>query len=212
MPGTSISHPLFARLFALFAPAAERFCGAAHRDELLDGLEGKVIEIGAGRGLNFAHYPSSVTEVVAIEPEPYLRARATEAAQQAPVPVSVVGGTAETPAVEDGTFGAAVFSLVLCPVPDQAVALAACSRVLRPGGEPRFYEHVLAEEPGLARLQRRVDLVWPHLGAGCHASRDTPRAIEQAGFSVTSSRRFAFRPCVLFAPVFPHVIGRAVRP
>lgn len=212
MPGTSVSHPLFARFFARFAPAAERLGGAEHRDELLDGLEGKVIEIGAGSGLNFAHYPRSVAEVVAIEPEPYLRARATEAARQAPVPVRVVEGTAETLPVEDGIFDAAVFSLVLCSVPDQATALAECSRVLRPGGELRFYEHVLAEEPGLARLQRRVDLVWPHLGAGCHASRDTPRAIERAGFSVTSSRRFSFRPCVLFAPVSPHVIGRATRP
>ena len=212
MSATSLSHPLFARFFARFAPAAERLGGAAHRDELLDGLAGKVIEVGAGSGLNFTHYPSSVTEVLAIEPEPYLRARATEAARHAPVPVRVVEGTAETLPVEDGSFDAVVFSLVLCSVPDQAAALAECSRVLRPGGEVCFYEHVLAEEAGLARLQRRVDLVWPHLGGGCHASRDTPRAIERAGFSVTSSRRFAFRPCLLFAPVSPHVIGRATRP
>jgi ubiquinone/menaquinone biosynthesis C-methylase UbiE len=212
MSATSLSHPLFARFFARFAPAAERLGGAAHRDELLDGLAGKVIEVGAGSGLNFTHYPSSVTEVLAIEPEPYLRARATEAARHAPVPVRVVEGTAETLPVEDGSFDAVVFSLVLCSVPDQAAALAECSRVLRPGGEVCFYEHVLAEEAGLARLQRRVDLVWPRLGGGCHASRDTPRAIERAGFSVTSSRRFAFRPCLLFAPVSPHVIGRATRP
>ncbi|MHB1711628.1 MAG: class I SAM-dependent methyltransferase [Acidimicrobiales bacterium] len=212
MAGTAVSHPLFARFFARFAPAAERLGGAEHRDELLEGLDGKVIEIGAGSGLNFAHYPSSVTEVVAIEPEPYLRARATDAARQAPVPVRVVEGTAETLPVEDGSFDAAVFSLVLCSVPDQAAALAECTRVLCPGGELRFYEHVLAEEPGLARLQRRVDLVWPHLGGGCHASRDTPSAIERAGFSVTSNRRFSFRPCVLAAPVSPHVIGRATRP
>ncbi len=212
MSATSLSHPLFARFFARFAPAAERLGSAAHRDELLDGLAGKVIEVGAGSGLNFTHYPSSVTEVLAIEPEPYLRARATEAARHAPVPVRVVEGTAETLPVEDGSFDAVVFSLVLCSVPDQAAALAECSRVLRPGGEVCFYEHVLAEEAGLARLQRRVDLVWPRLGGGCHASRDTPRAIERAGFSVTSSRRFAFRPCLLFAPVSPHVIGRATRP
>jgi len=210
--GTSVSHPLFARFFARCAPAAERLGGAAHRVELLADLEGKVIEVGAGSGLNFAHYPSSVTEVVAVEPEPYLRARATEAARQAPVPVRVVEGTAAALPSEDGAFDAAIASLVLCSVPDQAAALAECSRVLRTGGELRFYEHVLAEEPGLARLQRGVDLVWPHLGGGCHTSRDTLRVIEQAGFSVTSCRRFSFRPCLLFAPVSPHMIGRATRP
>lgn len=211
MPTASVSHPLFARFFARFAPAAECLGGAEHRDELLEGLRGKVIEVGAGSGLNFAHYPSSVTEVLAVEPEPYLRARATEAARQAPIPVRVVEGTAESLPVEDGSFDAAVASLVLCSVPDQAAALAECSRVLRPSGELRFYEHVLAEEPGLARLQRRVDLVWPHLGGGCHTSRDTLRAIEEAGFQVSSHRRFSFRPCVLAAPVSPHVIGRAIR-
>ncbi|MHB8262560.1 MAG: class I SAM-dependent methyltransferase [Acidimicrobiales bacterium] len=212
MPGTSVSHPLFARFFARFAPAAECLGSAAHRDELLEGLGGKVIEVGAGSGLNFAHYPKSVTEVVAVEPEPYLRARATEAARQVSVPVRVVEGTADMLPVEDGYFDVAVASLVLCSVPDQAAALAECSRVLRSGGELRFYEHVLAEEPSLARFQRRVDLVWPRFGGGCHASRDTLRAIERAGFQVSSYRRFSFRPCMLAAPVSPHVIGRATRP
>lgn len=212
MTGTTISHPFFARFFARCAPAAEHLGGSAHRDELLEGLEGRVIEVGAGSGLNFAHYPSSVTEVVAVEPEPYLRARATEAAGQASVPVRVVDGTAEILSFGDGIFDAAVASLVLCSVPNQATALAELSRVLRPGAELRFYEHILAEEPGLARLQRSVDLFWPYFGAGCHTSRDTLRAIEQAGFSVSSCRRFTFRPCLLFAPVSPHMIGRATRP
>ncbi len=173
---------------------------------------GKVIEVGAGSGLNFAHYPASVTEVVAVEPEPYLRARASEAARMARLMVRVVDGTADRLPAGDGAFDAVVASLVLCSVPDQAAALAECLRVLRPGGELRFYEHVLADEPRLARLQRRADLIWPHLGAGCHTSRDTLRAIERAGFSVSACRRFTFRPCVLGAPVSPHVLGRATRP
>jgi len=210
--GRSVSHPLFARFFTRCAPAAERLGGSAHREELLEGLEGRVIEVGAGSGLNFAHYPSTVTEVVAVEPEPYLRARATDAARQAPVPLRVVEGTAESLPVEADAFDAAVASLVLCSVANQATALAELSRVLRPGGELRFYEHILAEKPSLARLQRRVDLFWPYFGAGCHTSRDTLRAIEQAGFSVSSCRRFTFRPCLLFAPVSPHMIGRATRP
>ena len=71
---TDISHPLFARLWTLFlSPGAEHAGVAEHRDELLAGLSGRIIEIGAGNGLNFRHYPAAVAEVVALEPEPYLR-------------------------------------------------------------------------------------------------------------------------------------------
>ncbi len=90
VPGAPVSHPLFARFFARFAPMAEESGIAGHRDELLAGLSGRVVELGAGTGLNFARYPSSVTDVVAVEPEPYLRARAVAAARHSPVPVRVV--------------------------------------------------------------------------------------------------------------------------
>ena len=92
------------------------------------------------------------------------------------------------------------------------MALGEAMRVVRPGGELRFYEHVRAYDPKLARLQRRVDVVWPRFGAGCHTSRDTVRAIQDAGFRVEHERRFRFAPCLLTRPVAPHVIGRAVRP
>ena len=106
------------------------------------GLTGRVVEVGAGNGLNFGHYPATVTEVVAVEPEPYLRERAEEAARAAPVDVTVVVGLADALPAEDGAFDAAVASLVLCSVPDQAGALAELRRVVRPDGELRFYEHV----------------------------------------------------------------------
>ncbi len=211
-PGTPVSHPLFARFFARFAPMAEESGIAGHRDELLAGLSGRVVELGAGTGLNFARYPSSVTEVVAVEPEPYLRARAVAAARRAPVPVRVVEAAAEALPFEDGEFDMAVVSLVLCSVSDQAAALEELRRVLRSDGKLHFYEHVLAEDPRLARLQRGVDLFWPHLGGGCHTSRSTVAAIEQAGFRDVACRRFRFRPCMLAAPVSPMVIGQATRP
>jgi ubiquinone/menaquinone biosynthesis C-methylase UbiE len=213
MPSSSrVSHPLFARFFACFAPAAEEAGVGGHRDELLAALSGRVVEVGAGTGLNFARYPSSVTEVEAVEPEPYLRARAVEAASLAPIPVRVVEALADALPFRDGEFDMAVASLVLCSVPDQSAALGELRRVLRPGGELHFYEHVLAEGSALTRLQRGVDLVWPHLGGGCHTSRDTVAAIEQAGFRDVSCRRFRFRPCVLAVPVSPMVIGRATSP
>ncbi len=146
---TDISHPLFARMWTLLlSPGAEHAGMAEHRDELLAGLDGRVIEVGAGNGLNFRHYPAAVTEVVALEPEPYLRRRAERAAAAAPVSVTVVAGVADALPAEDGGFDAGVASLVLCSVPDQAAALRELRRVIRPGGELRFYEHVLARGRG----------------------------------------------------------------
>jgi ubiquinone/menaquinone biosynthesis C-methylase UbiE len=208
----SIRHPIFARLYDRLSVAAEEAGASEHRDELLRDLQGRVIEIGAGNGHCFSHYPASVTEVVAVEPEPFLRARAAGAAAMSTVPVTVVAGTAEALPADDASFDVAVFSLVLCSVPDQGAALEEAERVLRPGGQLRFYEHIVAEEPRLAKLQRSVDIVWPRLAGGCHTSRDTPRAIRDAGFRVEEERRFQFSPCLLTKPIAPHVIGLAVKP
>src|SRR4051794_5210796 len=137
-------HPIFARAYIKGAPGAEKRGVAEHRRENLAGLSGRVLELGAGNGLNFAWYPEAVSEVVAVEPEPTLREAAVAAAGQASVPVTVVGGVADALPFDDESFDAAVASLVLCSVPDQARALAELRRVVRPGGELRFYEHVQA--------------------------------------------------------------------
>ena len=185
---------------------------AEHRRELLAGISGRVIEIGAGTGANFPHYPEGVHEIVAVEPEPYLRARAATAAADAIAPVRVVDAVADELPFENGSFDAAVSSLVLCSVADQRTVLAELRRVLRAGGELRFYEHVRADDRRRASAQRALDIVWPHLGGGCHASRATLEAIAEAGFAVEHLRRFVFRPCMLAAPTSPHVLGAARRP
>jgi SAM-dependent methyltransferase len=209
----AVHHPLFARFYARLAEQADDAGVAEHREELLAGLTGRVLEVGAGAGSNFARYPGTVTEVLAVEPEPYLRARAEEAAARATVPVRVVAGVADDLPCATDWADAAVASLVLCSVPDQASALAELRRVVRPDGELRFYEHVAAHDGGrLGGLQRTLDHLWPHLAGGCHLSRDTATAIVDAGWDVTSLRRFEFRPCVLAAPVAPHVIGAARNP
>jgi ubiquinone/menaquinone biosynthesis C-methylase UbiE len=97
------------------------------------GLTGRVVELGAGNALNFPHYPASVTEVVAVEPEDYLRALAEEAAAAAPITANVVDAVADHLPFADGSFDAAVASLVLYSIPDQARALAELHRVVRPG-------------------------------------------------------------------------------
>jgi len=210
--GAAVHHPIFARMYARMGASFEAKGGAELRDEMLAGAAGRVIEVGAGTGLNFSHYPATVTEVVAVEPESYLRARAEQAAAEAPVPVRVVDGTADALTAEDASFDVGVASLVLCSVPDQEAALAELCRVIRPGGELRFYEHIRSDRPGFARFQRTVDLVWPRIGGGCHTSRPTDQVIETAGFVVERIRRFTFRPAIAAYPASPHVIGLARRP
>src|SRR4051812_35427889 len=138
-------HPLFARMWIKMAPKGEEKGVAEHREDMLAGLSGRVLELGAGNGLNFPHYPPAVTEVVAVEPEPTLRSAAEKAAADARVPIKVVDGVADDLPGADGEYDAAVASLVLCSVPDQASALTELKRVIRPGGELRFYEHVQAD-------------------------------------------------------------------
>ncbi|MFG2769603.1 class I SAM-dependent methyltransferase [Streptomyces sp. NPDC048350] len=192
VPRDAVHHPLFARFYARFSVSADTKGGiGALRTELLTGLSGRVIEIGAGNGLNFTHYPGAVSEVVAIEPERHLRQLATEAALRADVPVDVVPGAAEALPVKSEAFDAAVASLVLCTVRDVHRALAELHRVLRPGGELRFFEHGLAPTPGMARTQRALDrTVWPRLFGGCHTARDPLAAIEAAGFEPVTYRHF----------------------
>jgi SAM-dependent methyltransferase len=205
-----VRHPIFARVYARLSAGMESEV-ADNRRRLLAGLAGRVIEVGAGNGLNFRHYPPTVERLVAVEPEPYLRALAVEAARQAPLPVEVLDGTADALPVEPG-FDAGVASLVLCSVPDQGDALAELYRVIRPGGELRFYEHVLAPEPGLARVQRLVDPVWQAIGGGCHSARDTLAAIAAAGFVIDRAERFRFPDNQVPFITAPHVLGAARRP
>jgi ubiquinone/menaquinone biosynthesis C-methylase UbiE len=206
------SHPVFARIYAKVAETSERRGGAEHRQRLLAGLSGRVIEVGAGSGANFAHYPASVGEVVAVEPERYLRERARQAATHAPVPISVIEGDADRLPGEARSFDAAVAALVLCTVPDQSSALAELFRVLRPGGELRFYEHVVAHPKWESRFQRLADATfWPFLAGGCHLARDTTAAIERAGFQIETCERFPFSPAP-FLPPDPHILGVARRP
>jgi ubiquinone/menaquinone biosynthesis C-methylase UbiE len=189
----------------------ERRGGAAHRRKLLAGLCGRVVEVGAGSGANFIHYPTSVSEVIAVEPEPYLRERAEQAARSAPVSVSVTPGGADHLPGEAAAFDAGVVSLVLCTVPDQQRALAELHRVIRPGGELRFYEHVVSESAWEARFQRLADATfWPRVAGGDHLARDTGAAIEQAGFQIEAFERFRFSPAA-FLPADPHILGVARR-
>lgn len=205
---TRVHHPVFARVYALLSRLEEPTV-APYRDRLLEGLAGTVVEVGAGNGLNFSHYPATVQQVVAVEPEAHLRRLAERAAASASMPVVVMEGTADALPLDDGAADAAVASLVLCSVPDQFGALAEIRRVLVPGGTLVFFEHVAADSPGFRRYQRVADLVWPRVGGGCHTTRDTLAAIRHAGFRVEHVERFRLPDAPVAPPTAPMVLGRA---
>jgi SAM-dependent methyltransferase len=206
---TEVEHPLFAR-FAAFIASREGDVERDYRRETLAGLRGRVLEIGSGSGPNFPYYPDTVTELVSVEPEANLRAKALEAARESGRPITVMDAVAERLPFEDGSFDAAVAVLVLCSVPNQAAALAELHRVLRPGGELRFYEHVIGTSRRLATMQRALAPALAQVFGGCRADRDTGAAIEAAGFKLDRYRRF-LRRTVAEAPAAPRILGVARR-
>ena len=181
----------------LYGPRQSRFAAYLERREerrpdpvfrelrrrLLSGVTGgRVIEVGSGDGRSFEHYPPGAASVLAVEPDPTARENAAERARSAAVPIEVVEGVAEALPAEDGTFDVAVVMGVLCSVPEPAEALAELRRVLRPGGELRFWEHVRSPRAALRAVQRAGDaLFWTRALGGCHTTRDTLAAIGAAG-------------------------------
>ena len=180
------------------------------RTENLAGLSGRVLEVGAGTGTNFAFYPPAVQQVIALEPEIALAPKARQAAAEAPVPVTVIESTIEgMPDAEP--FDAVVCSLVLCSVADPESVLRQLNSVLKPGGELRYFEHV-ASSGWRGGLQRLADAtVWPRIAGNCHTHRDTERAIVGAGFAVDAARHQFTFPAWVPLPVSEVAVGRAVK-
>ena len=208
---SKVSHPIFARMYPAMSRAMDRGGMRERRIEVLSGLTGTVLEVGAGNGDNFTHYPAGVGRVVAVEPESRLRMLARQAADRASVPIDVVDGLAEELPAEDQSIDAVVATLVLCTVPRPEAALREIYRVLKPGGQLRFLEHVRADTPGPIRVQKLMDTtVWPHIAGGCHTGRDTLTSIVDTGFHVDTLDRFRFPEQRI--PTSFHIHGVATRP
>ena len=157
------------------------------RADLLAGLSGTVVELGAGTGRNLEHYPDAVERLILTEPtaamRDQLRARVGEAAR--PFDVEVVDATADRLPFNDGTADAIVSTLVLCSVPALGPVVAEARRVLRPGGELRLIEHVAAARGWAHRIQTRLDPVWNWIEGSCHLDHETRTALAAGGFDVS---------------------------
>jgi len=206
---SAVDNPFFARIWPVLAAHENEELRALRRENLA-GLSGRVLEVGAGVGTNFPHYPEAVEHVVAVEPEPRLAIRARAAAAEAPMRVVVTGQTVEE--FDNGeSFDAVVCSFVLCSVRDPDSVLRRLQSLLRPRGQLRYLEHV-ASQGVRGRLQRFADAtIWPRFTGNCHTHRDTERSIIDAGFEVDSSRRKFMLPAWVPLPASELVLGRARR-
>ncbi len=206
---------LWGRVFATFY---DRMLGASeenglgdHRGELLRQAQGRVVEIGAGTGVNLKHYPrTGIDSLVLTEPEaPMARRLEDKVAGSGRDNIQVSRASALELPFADASFDVAVSTLVLCTVPDVERTLAEIKRVLTPEGKLLFLEHVRHEESARARRQDRITPVWKYVGHGCHLNRDTPALIAQAGFTVDPLERTFFPKGPSF--VQPLAIGVATR-
>jgi SAM-dependent methyltransferase len=154
------------------------------RRAALAEARGRTVDLGAGTGANLGLYPAAVSELVLAEPDPHMLKRLRVKVGEAGVDAEVVEAPAERLPFADASFDTAVFTLVLCTVPDPAAALAEAARVLRPGGRLLFVEHVRSPEDGLARWQDRLERPWHFVGDGCHCNRDTVATIEASPLTV----------------------------
>ncbi len=205
-------HRWFAAIYDLMAaPEERRFMGDV-RAEIAGGAKGKVLEIGAGTGLNFPYYRNDA-EVIATEPDPYMRQRGRRRLAESVKHIELREASAEKLPFESDSFDTVVGTLVMCSVPHPERALAEIRRVLKPGGEYRFYEHVRYRNRFGAFWQDLILPVWRWCGAGCHPNRDTGRLIREAGFEITQSE--CSKPLPPVPPMVfsrPHLKGIARSP
>lgn len=197
---------LYDRAFAASEEAGLR----EMRGALLKQARGRVLELGAGTGLNMELYPhEGIDRLVLTEPDPHMFKQLRKRAKEGCPGAELLEAGAEALPVEDDSFDTVVVTLVLCTVPDQPAALKEISRVLAPGGQLLFLEHVRSHDAGLAKWQDRLEGPWKFLADGCRCNRDTVATIAAAGFTLEEVEHGEL-PSV--PPlVRPMVTGRGVR-
>jgi ubiquinone/menaquinone biosynthesis C-methylase UbiE len=198
----------YAATYDLFNGPAERAGLREQRHDLLTQATGATIEIGAGTGLNLPHYPPAVTRLALIEPDPHMSRRLRRRAARPGRDVEIRSASADRLPFPDASFDTAVVSFTLCSVPDEQAALREITRVLVPGGQLLFLEHVRSADPRIAAKQDKVPFPYPLIG--CHPNRDTLREIKASPLAVESVRAGELPK----APKIerPMIVGTARRP
>ena len=199
---------LFASQYDRFLAAAERDGLGARRERLLERARGRVLEIGAGTGLNLGYYPDTLERLVLTEPSEPMAARLKERVAKSHMACEIVAAPAEKLPFEDDSFDTVVSTLVLCTVPDPEATIAEIRRVLAPGGALLAMEHVRSESEDTAKWQDRLERPWRWWGNGCRCNRDTVSSVESAGFTWEELQHGT----VPHAPpiIRPLIAGRAV--
>ncbi|MFI2230084.1 class I SAM-dependent methyltransferase [Nocardia testacea] len=188
---------LWARVFAaLYDPLlwlGERSGMGARRRDLLRRAKGRTVELGSGTGLNLEYYPGDLDELTLTEPEAAMRTRLTRRLGHRRDGARIVDASAEQLPFADDTVDTVVSTLVLCTVPDPGAALREIERVLHPGGQLLFIEHVRSESPRLARWQDRLAGPWRRFAEGCHCNRATLELIRARGLELDDVQETAWR-------------------
>jgi len=176
---------MFSALYDRAFEASEEAGLRQMRAELLTGARGSVLELGAGTGLNLELYPrEGLDSLTLTEPDPHMFKQLRERAKKDCPGADLMQVGAEALPFDDDSFDTVVVTLVLCTVPDQPAALREIRRVLKPGGQLLYLEHVRSNHPDLAKWQDRLEKPWRFLGDGCHCNRDTEAGMRAAGFDL----------------------------
>jgi ubiquinone/menaquinone biosynthesis C-methylase UbiE len=183
------------------------------RREVAGGARGRVLEVGSGPGSNFEHYPADITRLVALDPNPHMLAFARIKSAAGIEPVALVRGQAEALPFKDGVFDTCVSTANFCSVGRPEEGLAEIRRILRVGGEYRFFDHVRSEDSRLlAFVQDAITPVHRRLlGTGCHLNRRVGRLVEAAGFGAIDAAMCKPLPVIPMAIYRPHIVGSARR-
>lgn len=194
----------FATLYDRCLKATEDAGLREMRRELLSQARDRTIDIGSGTGANLELYPEQVTELVMAEPDEHMARQLRHKLAESDREVEFVRAGAESLPFEDSSFDTAVFTLVLCTVPNPQAALDEVARILKPTGRMLFLEHVRAEDPKLARWQDRLEKPWRFIGDGCHCNRDTVATIESSALRLEGVEHSEF-------PKAPPIVKPLVR-
>jgi len=208
-PDSEPSHPVFSRIYDPATALIERTTLRPHREYLIDGLDGDVLDLGAGTGAMFPYFSAveSSTTLHAVEPDPHMRRQAAEKADTLDLSVDLRAAGAESLPYPDDSFDAVIASMVFCTIPDFQTALSEVSRVLKPGGEFRFLEHVV-DDGWRARVQSLLAPLWKRLAGGCHLTRQSPSLFAaERSLDIVEIDRFNLG----ITPIRPFVRGRLRR-